>query len=156
MPPSTLFDLSALDLDQIAADVAEIEAMNPQRGQMRLMDRVVWFDEESDSLSYRDVKGDEFWVEGHIPGRPLLPGVLMLEQAAQACSFYTRRVVGWDGFIGFGGVENCKFRLPVEPGARLYVLTRLVEKRHRRVRARCQGLVDGQIVFEADIIGTKM
>ena len=80
----------------------------------------------------------------------------MLEQAAQASSFYTREVVGWDGFIGFGGVENCKFRLPVEPGNRLYVLVKLVERRHRRVRAKTQGLVNGQIAFEADIIGTKM
>ena len=68
------------------------------------MDRIVGF---------KDIRDDEFWVAGHIPGRPLFPGVLMIETAAQLASFYTKKFVGWKGFVGFGAVENCRFRAQV-------------------------------------------
>ena len=155
MPPALLFDLSGIDLDRILYDQEQIREVNPQRGDMEHLNAVVWT-EAGNMLGYKDVRADEFWVPGHIPGRPLLPGVIMLEAAAQLSSFYTHVVLGWQGFVGFGGMEDVKFRTAVPPGKRLYILTTLLEQRHRRVRAATQGLVDGAIAFEATIIGTKM
>ena len=155
MPPTLLFDLSALDLDAVAAGPERIREINPQRGDMEHLDCVVW-QERGRILGYKDVRHDEFWVPGHIPGRPLLPGVIMLEAAAQLSSYLTRVYVGWEGFIGFGGLEDVKFRAAVEPGKRLYLLADLIEARHRRIKANIQGVVDGVVAFEAVIIGTKM
>ena len=105
---------------------------------------------------YKDVREDEFWVPGHIPGRPLFPGVLMIEAAAQLASFYTRNFIGWKNFIGFGGVEETKFRAMVIPPCRLYLLGKLQWERHGRIGCKVQGLVKGTLVFETGIIGTQM
>ena len=155
MPPALLFDLSALDLDRVLFDREAIEKVNPQRGQMQHLDAILW-QHEGKILGYKDVSDDEFWVDGHIPGRPLLPGVIMLEAAAQLSSFHTATHFKWDGFIGFGGLEDVKFRSAVPPGKRMYLLCDTIDVRHRRIKAKTQGLVDGNLAFEATIIGTKM
>jgi 3-hydroxyacyl-[acyl-carrier-protein] dehydratase len=155
MPPALLFDLSTIDLDAVQHDREAIRSYNPQRGAMEHLDAIVWTN-EGRILGRKDVRDDEFWVPGHIPGRPILPGVVMLEAAAQTSSFLTATWVGWDGFIGFGGLEDVKFRASVEPGQTLYILCEMTDKRHRRIRAKTQGIVDGTIAFEATIIGQRM
>jgi 3-hydroxyacyl-[acyl-carrier-protein] dehydratase len=155
MPPAFLFDLSAIDLDATLFDIDAIREHNPQRGDMEHLDAIVHQDGPR-IVGRKYIRDDEFWIPGHIPGRPLMPGVIMLEAAAQVSSFHTATYVGWDGFIGFGGLEDVKFRTAVEPGQTLYILCELTDQRHRRVKAKCQGLVEGRIAFEATIIGTKM
>ena len=87
-----------------------------------------------------------------MPNRPLLPGVLMLEMAAQACAVLAK-LRGCDTFIGFGGVDNCKFRETVVPPARLYIIGVGVDFRPRRIVSDTQGVMDGKLVFEARITG---
>ena len=157
MPPTFLFDLASIDLNAIQHDQEAIREANPQRGDMEQLNGIIWANAESKSiLGFKDVKADEFWVEGHIPGRPLLPGVLMIECAAQVASFYTREYLKWTGFVGFGGLEDVRFRQQVVPGKRLLMLAQHVSERHRRIRCNCQGIVDGSIVFEASVIGVQM
>jgi 3-hydroxyacyl-[acyl-carrier-protein] dehydratase len=122
---------------------------------MEHLNGIIWIKGE-DMVGFKDVRPDEFWVEGHIPGRPLLPGVIMLEAAAQMASFYAHTVLGWTGFIGFAGVENVKFRTSVSPGKRMHLLCRKLSDRHRQIRAAAQGIVDGNLVFEATIIGSRL
>ena len=155
MPPTTLFDLSTIDLNRIAHDVEFIRTVNPQRGDMEHLDGITHVEEEG-IIGFKDVRNDEFWVPGHIPGRPLLPGVIMIEAAAQAASFYTKVVQKWPGFIGFGGVDAVKFRTSVEPGCRMYIMLKMIWKRHRRICCNSQGIVNGTVVFEAQITGTQM
>jgi 3-hydroxyacyl-[acyl-carrier-protein] dehydratase len=157
MPPQFLYDLSTIDLNQIAYDQEAIRQCNPQRGDMEHLNAIVYAEASLGRIvGYKDVRADEFWVAGHIPGRPLFPGVLMIESGAQLASFYTRKFVGWKGFIGFGGVEDCKFRAQVTPGQRLYVIGQKIWERHRRIGCKIQGMVEGALVFEATIIGTEM
>lgn len=157
MPPQFLFDISHVDLTHEVYDQAAIRQANPQRGQMEQLNGIVHVDTENGRIiGYKDVRSDEFWVPGHIPGRPLLPGVLMIEAGAQLASFYTRNFVGWKGFIGFGGVQDCKFRQQVPPGVRMYILGQQVWYRHHRIRCDVQGIVSGAIAFEATIVGTEM
>src|SRR6266404_3256559 len=109
MPPQFLFDISAIDLSKVIFDQAVIREYNPQRGEMEQLNAIVYVDDSLGRIvGYKDVRPDEFWIPGHIPGRPLLPGVLMIEAGAQLASFYTKKYIGWKGFIGFGGVEDCK------------------------------------------------
>src|SRR5205085_6685386 len=90
MPPQLLYDISGIDLNRVAYDLEAIREANPQRGDMEQLNAIVYADPALGRvIAYKDVRADEFWVEGHIPGRPLLPGVLMLEAAAQMASFYT-------------------------------------------------------------------
>jgi 3-hydroxyacyl-[acyl-carrier-protein] dehydratase len=156
MPPTLIFDIAGIDLDKVMFGPDVIRECNPQRGAMEHLDAVVWADDNGRIVGYKDVRADEFWVPGHIPGRPLLPGVIMLEAAAQMASFYTKKFMKWEGFLGFGGVESCKFRAAVVPGQRLYILGRREWARHRRVCCTLQGLVEGQMAFETQIIGTQM
>ena len=157
MPPSLIFDISGIDLGAVVADQEMIRSVNPQRGDMEQLNGVVWFDATTDRIiGFKEVRPDEFWVSGHIPGRPLLPGVLMIEAAAQLASYYVKGVSKTEGFIGFGGVEDCKFRQQVPPGVRLYIIAQQDHARHRRFKSRMQGLVNGQLVFEATIIGAVM
>jgi 3-hydroxyacyl-[acyl-carrier-protein] dehydratase len=156
MPPSFIFDISGIDMSAVVADQEAIRLVNPQRGDMEHLNGIIWYDHDGNVLGFKDVKPDEFWVEGHIPGRPLLPGVLMIEAAAQLSSFYVKYVMKTAGFIGFGGVETCKFRQQVAPGVRMHILGKLLETRHRRFTSIMQGMVGGQLVFETTIIGAIM
>jgi 3-hydroxyacyl-[acyl-carrier-protein] dehydratase len=156
MPPALIFDISGIDLNAVVADQEAIRAINPQRGDMEHLNGVCYYHDSGRIVGYKDVRADEFWVAGHIPGRPLLPGVLMIESAAQLASFYVKGILKTPGFIGFGGVEECKFRQSVQPGCRLYIIALQEVGRHRRFRSLVQGLVNGQVVFEATIVGVVM
>ena len=157
MPPQLLFDISGIDLTQVVFDQEVIRECNAQRGEMEQLDGIVYINpSRGHVIGYKDVRPDEFWVGGHIPGRPLMPGVLMIEAGAQLASFYTRRYEQWKGFVGFSGADEIRFRVPVTPGHRLYILGRKEWVRHRRFCCRVQGLVDGALAFEAAIIGTQM
>src|SRR5688572_17838741 len=157
MPPKYLFDISTVNLDAILFDQHQVREANPQRGDMEQLNGITWANPDAGQIiGFKDVRADEFWVPGHIPGRPLFPGVLMIESAAQLASFYTRTFVGWKGFIGFGGVEETKFRMQVQPGVRLYLLGQKLWERHHRIMCRVHGVVNGQLAFETAIVGTEM
>ena len=156
MAPQLLFDISDIDLDGVAYDADAIEKINPHRGAMRLIDKIVYAtDDLQYTLACRDIGDDEFWVPGHIPGRPIFPGVLMVEAGAQLASFICLSKQDIE-FMGFAGLEDVKFRGQVVPGDRLYILCELLELRARRSKSRVQGVVDGRLVFEATIIGMPL
>lgn len=155
MPPPLLFDLSQIDLT--GESLFEKEAIcrvNPQRFEMQQLDGILWYDKEKFLiLGYKDVTENEFWVHGHIPGRPLMPGVIMVEAAAQLSSFFVKQIYGLEGFIGFAGIDSAKFRSVVEPGQRLLLLGHITEFKRRKYTCSVQGVVDSTMVFEAVISG---
>ena len=121
MPPPLMFDLSQIDLE--ANPVFDKEAIckvNLQRYEMQQLDGILWYDKDKHLiLGYKDVTENEFWTRGHIPDRPLMPGVIMVEAAAQLSSFYIKQIIELEGFIGFAGIGSAKFRSVVEPGAKI-------------------------------------
>lgn len=154
MPPKPLIDLGAVDLSRVIAGPEQIRQYNQQRHEMEHLDGILHFDlEEGVAVGFKDVREDEFWVRGHIPGRPLLPGVLICEAVAQLCSYYYKKAIETDRFLGFGGMEGVKFRGTVVPGERLILVARKVDVRPRRAVFNCQGFVDGRMVYEATITG---
>ena len=154
MPPEPLFDFSGLDLNNPIVDKEGIYQVNPHRFEFMLLDAIVYVDyEKGRAAGYRDVRDDEFWVRGHIPGRPLFPGVLMIEAAAQLFSYLVMSEYPEKGFLGFGGVTDVKFRGAVVPGDRLIILGQLTEQRSRRIVGSTQAYVDGNQVYEGVITG---
>jgi 3-hydroxyacyl-[acyl-carrier-protein] dehydratase len=77
----------------------------------------------------------------------------MCEAAAQLCSYYIGNVLGPEIFLGFGGMQDVKFRRPVVPGERFVLVGKIVTLRKRRSILATQGFVDGKLVFEGTIIG---
>lgn len=156
MPPALLFDLSHIDLSSTPVfDREAISKVNPQQYEMQQLDGILWFDKENMLvLGYKEVTDKEFWIHGHIPGRPLMPGVIMIESAAQLLSFFVKKVLGLDAFIGFASIDSAKFRSTVVPGQRLLLLGKITRfKPGRKYDAYIQGLVDGKMVFETEISG---
>ena len=154
MAPPLLVDLTKIDLGRVRMTPEEIRRYNPHRYEMEQLSGIIHLDTEAGQIvAFKDVREDEFWVRGHIPGRPLLPGVLMIEAAAQMCSLYYKIVQKDERFLGFGGVDGVKFRGQVAPGDRLILLGKAVEIRSRRAVFDTQGMVGERLVFEARITG---
>ena len=157
MAPSLIFNLSDVDPDANVHGTEEIEAVNPHRGNMRLLDRIAHVsDDARQYVAVKEVGHDEFWVDGHIPGRPIFPGVLMIEAAAQLSSFMFLRKMKQGGFMGFAGVDDVRFRGQVTCGDRLLILGEEINFRPRRAICQCQAVVNGNLVFEARIKGMPL
>lgn len=157
MPPPLLVDLAQVNLDEVAYDHDFIYSRLPQSYEFEMLDAVCLLDREAGlCVAYYDCRPDAWWARGHVPGRPILPGVLQLEAGAQLVAFSARYVDGLDMFVAFGGIEDCRFREAVIPPARLVLVSRLIENRTRRVIGEVQGLVDGRLVFHATITGLAM
>ena len=154
MPAKTLFDISNIDFTKTIATSDDIYEVNPHRHEFMLLDGIIHHDAENGNIvGFRETRDDEFWVKGHIPGRPLFPGVLMIEAAAQLVSYFVMKNEPDKGFLGFGGVSDVKFRGVVVPGDRLVFLGKLLEHRPRRSVGSVQGYVGERMVFEGRSTG---
>lgn len=157
MPPTRLFDMSELDLSKVEYNRQAIAEVNPQSYEMSQLDGIIWHDlPQMLCLGYKDVTDHEFWIRGHIPGRPIMPGVIMVEAAAQLCSFFMKRIYGLEGFIGFAGIDETKFRETVVPGDRLYLLSYVHKVRSRQFAAKVQGIVNDKMAFDTVISGMRV
>ncbi len=154
-----IVDLSKQDLTQVFAGIEEIRKYNPQRFEMEQLSTIVYVDNENHiCLGYKDITENEFWVRGHMPSMALMPGVVMCEAAAQISSFYTQRfdLLGAD-MVGFGGLENVRFRDMVVPGDRFYVACKLIKaRRNRMIVANFEGYVEDRLVVGGQIKGIPL
>ena len=158
MPPRALIDLTTIDPSRVVADIEEIRLANPQRYEMEQLSHICYADVEAGEVAgVLNVANDPWWARGHIPGRPLMPGVIMLESAAQLCSYFVRKVYDpaefAERFFGFGGIDDVKFRGTIFPGQQLILLGKKNEIRARRAVFDTQGWVDGTMAFQAKITG---
>ena len=156
MPIDPLFDISGVDLDAVVVTPERIGQLNPQAGDMRHLDHVIWHSPDHGRIvGVKHVREDEFWVPGHIPGRPLLPGVIMIEAAAQLASVAFRLKTGENQFLAFTRLTDVAFRAQVVPGDRLLLLIEEIDFKPRKFVCRAQGIVNAleAIAFEATITG---
>ncbi|MFT4546140.1 MAG: 3-hydroxyacyl-[acyl-carrier-protein] dehydratase [Pseudoalteromonas tetraodonis] len=153
-PP--ILDLTTVDIDQVAVSKEEILELNAQREEFEQVDRLISLDlEEGLAVGIKKQTPEEFWTRGHIPGRPIMPGVLMIEMAAQISSviYHLKFKTGGKKFFGFGGVNKVKFRGSVEPGCDFLMVVRAKTLRSRIAVFEAQGFVDGRMVFEGEVTG---
>ena len=151
-----IIDPASLDYNNVIADVVEIRRYNPQRFEMEQLTAIIHEDlERHVCVGYKDITFDEFWVRGHMPKMPLMPGVMMLEAAAQMCSYFSQKydLLG-AAMVGFGGLEDVRFREPVIPGDRLVLACEMTKlRRGQLVITKFQGFVRNAIAVEGILKG---
>jgi 3-hydroxyacyl-[acyl-carrier-protein] dehydratase len=158
MPPVAFVDPAAIDTSKILYDLEAIRQRNPQRFEMEQLTAIVHLDQDAHLIvGYKDVSPEEFWIKGHMPNYPLMPGVLICEAAAQLCSFYCHQLGLMDaGFMGFGGMEDVRFRGQVRPGDRLLIMAKASRVHRRQTVIDSQAFVGSNMVFHGRIIGVPL
>lgn len=138
-------------------DVRQIMTVLPHRYPFLLVDRVVEV-EEKRIRAIKNVTFNEPFFNGHFPGQPVMPGVLVVEALAQAGGYLLfSQVEDREGkLIYFSGIDNCRFRKPVVPGDQLIFEVEVVAVRRTFAKIHGRALVDGEVVCEADLMSVMV
>lgn len=154
-----LVDFERTDLSRVLFGRAEIEGACLQRGRFALVDGILQLCPDTGlCVGYLDLAATDWWASDHVPGRPLFPGTLQCEGAAQVCTFdfVQRRPETRGSFYGFAGMNDVRFRSAVVPPCRLLYAVRGLRMRDRFFNYRAQAFVERELVFEAEIMGVAL
>lgn len=155
-----IVELAELDVNHVVAGIEEIRRYNPQRFEMEQLSAIIFEDPENRRCAgIKNVAEHEFWVRGHMPGMPLMPGVIVLEAAAQLCSYFTQKYDLLRGakMVGLGGFEEVRFREPIHVGDQLVIACEQVRLRPGAVIiSRFQVFVRGNLVAEGKMKGVPL
>jgi len=134
-------------------NIEEIIGMIPHRYPMLLVDRVIEISENG-LVALKNVTINEPFFNGHFPGKPIMPGVLIIEAMAQASALFTIKALGEASkgkLVYFMSIDDAKFRKPVVPGDSLHIHTEKVQNRGAVWKFKCEGKVAGAKVAEATV-----
>jgi 3-hydroxyacyl-[acyl-carrier-protein] dehydratase len=130
----------------------QIEAIIPHRYPFLFVDRIVELDEGKRGVGIKNVSANEWFFEGHFPGRKVMPGVLIVEAMAQVAAVTLLKGVAMAGKTPlFGGIEQMRFRRPVVPGDQLRLEFTLEKMRGPIGRGHVRATVDGKLAAEGTI-----
>ena len=142
--------------NRVIHNVMEIMKFLPHRYPFLLVDRIVEIDPPNRIVGIKNVTINEEFFQGHFPGAPVMPGVLILEAMAQVAGvLYSREMPEADRskkLLYFTGIENAKFRRPVVPGDQLRLEMEFLNRRNNFGKFSGRALVDGKLVAEALIL----
>lgn len=137
---------------KVDMDIDEIKSYLPHRDPFLFVDKVVYL-EEKKITGIKDVTGDEPFFQGHFPGHPVMPGVLIIEALAQTCGVLAlKREENRGKLAYFVSINNAKFRKPVFPGDTLTLEVEVTKHKPGIVRAHGVAKVGDSVVTEADLL----
>jgi 3-hydroxyacyl-[acyl-carrier-protein] dehydratase len=136
------------------AEVADIMKLLPHRYPFLLVDRIIEMDGDRSAIGIKNVTANEPYFQGHLPGNPVMPGVLLIEGMAQTAGALCLRLL--DEFeepplVYFMAIDKARFRRPVIPGDTIHYHVQKMRHRGRVWRFRAQALVDDNLVAEAEV-----
>jgi 3-hydroxyacyl-[acyl-carrier-protein] dehydratase len=134
-------------------DIRRVMAALPHRYPMLLVDRVEQIIPDQSITAIKAVSMNEGFFQGHFPGRPIMPGVLIVEALAQAAGILAVESLGLADsgkLVYFMAIEGAKFRAPVEPGCLLQLAVEFVQKRATVCKFAGRASVDGKLAAEAN------
>lgn len=132
----------------------DIQAILPHRYPFLLVDRVEELEIGKRVVGIKNVTINEPFFQGHFPGRPIMPGVLIIEAMAQVGGILAFKSANQAGakLVYFMGIEKAKFRKPVTPGDQLRFVVDVLRARHPYWKMRGEAFVDGTLVCEAELM----
>jgi 3-hydroxyacyl-[acyl-carrier-protein] dehydratase len=136
-------------------DVRRVMAVLPHRYPMLLVDRVEELVLDERIRAVKAVTINEGFFQGHFPGRPIMPGVLIVEALAQAAGILAMESLGLAGsgkLVYFMAIDNAKFRAPVEPGCLLHLDVQFTHKRPRVCKFAGRALMGDNVAAEAEFM----
>ena len=141
-----------------ALDIRQILAILPHRYPFLLVDRIVSMEEGKRAVGIKNVTFNEPFFQGHFPGNPNMPGVLIVEAMAQVGAvLLLRGVPDRDAkLVYFAGIDRAKFRRPVTPGDQVRFEVTVLKVRSRSARLRGEAFVDGVLVAEAELFSSMV
>lgn len=138
-------------------DIGEIMKYLPHRYPMLLIDRVVEFQHGKSLTAIKNVSYNESYFQGHFPNRPVMPAVIILEAMAQATGILVLRSMdklpSEKSIYYFVGIDDARFRRPVEPGDQLRIEVNLLRSSRGIWKLRSTATVDGDIAASGDLMG---
>lgn len=134
-------------------DITEIMSYLPHRYPFLLIDRIVEFESRTRLVAIKNVTINEPFFQGHFPGYPIMPGVLVVEAMAQAGGMIMMHAIPdrEKKLVVFTGIERAKFRRPVTPGDQLRIEVDVISMKLRAGRIEGKALVNGKVVCEATL-----
>lgn len=137
----------------VVFDINAIKKILPHRYPFLLIDKIVDFKLDESIVGIKNVTVNEPFFEGHFPGQPVMPGVLIIEAMAQTGGILLLNGVEnpGDKLVYFMSINNAKFRKPVLPGDQLVLEVKLINRRSKIAFVHCKAFVDGNLVAEADL-----
>jgi 3-hydroxyacyl-[acyl-carrier-protein] dehydratase len=134
-------------------DIGRVMAALPHRYPMLLVDRVEELILDRSIVAIKAVTINEGFFQGHFPGRPIMPGVLIVEALAQAAGVLAVESLGLAGsgkLVYFMSIDGVKFRKPVEPGVLLRLEVQFLQKRSRVCKFAGKALIEGELAAECE------
>lgn len=139
-------------------ELDEIMRVLPHRYPFLLVDRIIEIDGDDSAIGIKNVTFNEPHFQGHFPGKPVMPGVLIIEAMAQTAGAVSLRALNFEkpGLVYFMTIDGAKFRKPVVPGDRLEIHVKKIKRRGNILRFACEAKVDGALVAEAEVQAMTM
>lgn len=138
-------------------DIQEILTYLPQRYPILMIDKVIKIVPGKSIIALKNVTVNEPYFLGHFPGKPIMPGVLILEAMAQATgilALHANRERSKEGFLYlFAGIDKARFKRPVVPGDQLYIEAQVLKVKGNIWKCKVNAKVENELVCEAELMG---